>query len=150
MNPDCLTERDLILQHYGEAAAHPDAAAHLAACAGCRTRADRLAADLARIPAHADPDPAVATRIAARVGERLQQRRGRRTIPLLGGMAAALLAVVVTYTTWSTQPAVELLNRPAVQPMATLDLDEAVPDIEFLEDLELISNLELLKKIEGV
>ena len=150
MNPDCLNERDLILLHYRETPEPPQAAAHLAACPACQARALWLAADLARIPTPAEPDPAVATRLAARVNERLQQRGGRRGGVILGGMAAALLALVVTFATWSSQPGLEVISQPGPQPLAVLDLDEALPDIDFLEELELISNLELLKKIEGV
>ena len=149
MKPDCLNERDLILLYYGEA---PDgitpkaAATHLAACAACRRRSDQLADDLAGIPVPSDPDPVVATRIAARVGERLGRKP--RWLPLAGTAAASAIALAMAVIVWmpATSP-----QSPAPNPqvVASLSLEEEVPDLDFLEDLELIRNLELLQQIEG-
>ena len=159
MKPDCLPDRDLILLHYGEApdgTAPEAAAAHLAACAACRTRSQRLADDLAHIPAAADPDPAVATRIAARVNERLN--RSRRWLPLAGAATASAIAFAMALVVWmpttSPQPPApgsQLASleqqfvgppRPAIR-QATLDLD-------LLEQLDLLEELETLQAIEGV
>jgi len=153
MNTDCLHDRDLILLHYDETPERttPAAAAeHLAACPACRARQERLAADLARIPAMADPDPVVATRIAARVNERLSAKRNRFRVPMMGGATVAALVLVVTLTKWSWHDAGE--QRRPIEPAteATLVMEEDLPDIDFLEDLELIDNLELLLQIEGV
>jgi anti-sigma factor RsiW len=153
MKPDCLLDRDLTLLHYGEA---PDgmtpqaAAAHLATCDACRKRSTLLAADLARIPAASDPDPVVATRIAARVNERLNRHRDRRWLPALGGAAAATLALVIALATWSPQTGTEPVPSPATASLATNSLEEDLPDLDFLEDLELIEELDLLRQIEGV
>lgn len=153
MNPDCLHDRDLTLLHYGEA---PDrttpaaAADHLATCPACQARRARLAADLARIPAPAEPDPVVTTRIVARVNEQLGARHGRLRLPVAGGAAVAVLALVVTFATWPWRAGVEMPGQPQTPTAAVLDLEEAMPDIDFLEELELISDLELLRQIEGV
>ena len=153
MKPDCLNERDLILLHYGEA---PDrttpeaAAAHLAACDACRRRCAQLAAELARIPAAIDPDPAVAIRIAARVNERLNRRPARHWLPALGGAAAAASALVLALALWSPQTGIENTQPPAPVSIAALNPEEDMPDIDFLEDLELIEELELLRQLEGV
>jgi hypothetical protein len=153
MKPDCLIDRDLILLHYGEA---PDgttpaaAAVHLAACGVCRARSQQLATDLSRIPAPTDPGPAVATRIAARVNERLKRRY--RWLPLAGAAAASAMALamslVVFLPTGNQTPSPQPLAF-SPQVVATLGLEEVMPDIDFLEDLELIRNLELLQQIEG-
>jgi len=154
MKPDCLNEPDLILLHYGEA---PDgttpeaAAAHLAACGSCRLRSTQLAAELARIPAATDADPAAATRIAARVSERLDRRF--RWLPLAGAATASAIALamaIVVFLPGNQSPA--LSPQPlAASPLliASLDLEDEMPDIDFLEDLELIRNLELLQQLEG-
>ena len=172
MKPDCLIDRDLILLHYGEA---PDgttpaaAAAHLAACDTCRTRSQQLAADLARIPAPTDPDPAVATRIAARVNERL----GRKPhwLPLAGAATASAIALAMAVIVWlpGNQPPATGPERPAIagQPQvasidqtfvgpprpvirqATLDLD-LLDKLEMLEELEILEELARLQHSKGV
>lgn len=153
MKPDCLNERDLILLHYGEppeGLTSSAATAHLASCPGCRERRDRLMADLARIPAIPDPDPVVATRIAARVNERLQGGPARRWLPLMGGAAVAAAALVITFTALSPQKDIESTAPPVAPAMVAIDIEEEMPDIEFLEELELIEELEFLRQIEGV
>jgi anti-sigma factor RsiW len=153
MKPECLNERDLILLHYGET---PDettpqaAVAHLATCAACQARSARLAADLARLPAAADPDPVVATRIAARVNERLNRRRTRRWLPALGGATMATLALIIALAVWSPQTGIEQVPSAPVSSVAALSPEEDLPDIDFLEDLELLKELDLLRQIEGV
>jgi len=153
MKPDCLNERDLILLHYGDP---PDgttsdaAAAHLADCNVCRARRERLAADLARMPAPTDPDPLVATRIAARVHERLNRRH--RWLPLAGAGVAGAIALVLAAVIWlpgnpppatGHQPLASLQSRtPSSQPPA--------PDLDLLEQLDFLQELETLQAIEGV
>ena len=166
MKPDCLNEHDLILLHYHET---PDgttpeaAAAHLAACAACRTRRERLAADLARIPAVAGPDPVVATRIAARVNERLHEKR--HWLPVAGTAVAGALALTLAVFVWlpgNQQPATDKQHlvasnqQPAVsneqqfvgppQPV----IRQAALDLDLLEQLDLLEELETLQAIEGV
>lgn len=166
MKPDCLTERDLILLHYGEA---PDrtspvaAAAHLAACPACRTRREQLAADLARVQAVADPDPAVATRLAARVNERLQEKRP--WLPVAGAAVAGALALTIAVFVGlpgSQQPASH--GQPLVtsvqQPAAGIEqqfvgpprpaIRQATLDLDLLDQLDLLEELETLQAIEGV
>lgn len=153
MKPDCLHERDLILLHYGEdpeGTALSAATAHLAGCPGCRDRQQRLAADLAGIPAIPDPDPTAAARIIARVSERLARRRQRRWLPVLGGAAVAAAALVLTFVVQPPRQGMEQAAQPTAAPIVTLALEEEMPDLEFLEELELIEELELLRQIEGV
>mgnify|MGYP001241848043 CR=1 FL=1 len=159
MKPDCLNERDLILLHYGET---PDrmtaaaAAAHLDACPACRLRATRLAADLGRIPVAAEPDPAVATRIAARVTERLHGRR--RWLPLAGAAVAGTIALATALVVWLPANQAPVPGNPvatvspqlpatSIQPAA---IRQAALDIDLLEQLDLLENLETLQAIEGV
>ncbi|NJC88984.1 MAG: hypothetical protein FIB02_10735 [Desulfuromonas sp.] len=153
MKPDCLNERDLILLHYGECpdGATPAAAAdHLAACAACRARQEQLALELARIPAAVDPEPAVATRIAARVNERLGRRSALRWLPVLGGAAVAAAALIITFAVRSPQPELVQIQPPTTANSTAMNLEEDLPDIDFLEDLDVIEALELLRQIEGV
>jgi len=153
MKADCLNERDLILLHYGEVpdGATPElAAAHLAACTACRLRSRQLAADLARIPAAADPDPVVATRIAARVNERLSRKP--RWQPAAGVAVAGAIALVLAVLVWlpgSQQPA------PSNQPIANSQAPAPSPqqpafDLDLLDQLDLLEELETLQALEGV
>jgi len=166
MKPDCLNERDLTLLHYGEI---PDgitpeaAAAHLAACTACRTRREQLAADLARIPAVPDPDPVVATRIAARVNERLGQKR--RWLPVAGAATAGAIALAMALIVWvpgnqppatSNQQLVTSNQQPVVGseqlfvgPPRPL-IHQATLDLDLLDKLDLLEELETLRAIEGV
>jgi hypothetical protein len=165
MNPNCLTERDLILLHYGERPEQttPAAAAtHLAACPDCQARRMRLAADLARIPAAADPDPAVATRIAARVTERLQRKP--RWLPVAGAAVAGAIALALAVVVWlpnnqppatgnqplaSLQSPVASSEQPFVGPPQPLNR-QATLDLDLLDQLDLLEELETLQAIEGV
>lgn len=162
MKPDCLSDRDLLLLHYGErpdGASPAAAAAHLADCAACRAHGAKLAADLARIPAPADPDPAVATRIAARVDERLRTRH--RGLPWAGAVAAGAVALAMAVVVWlpagrqlpadSPQMAgngPSAIEQPFVGPPRPLL--QATLDLELLDKLDLLEELETLRAIEGV
>ncbi|TLM64490.1 MAG: hypothetical protein FDZ69_11785 [Deltaproteobacteria bacterium] len=155
MKPDCLSERDLILLHYGEAPDRitPEAAAdHLASCDRCRSKRDRLAADLRRIPAMADPDPVVATRIAARVSERLAQRP--RRWPLVGAAAAGAVALAMAVAVWlpGAPPATTVNRPPAAAGEAPFVGPPQPPtlDLELLERLDLLEEFETLRALEGV
>lgn len=166
MNRDCLNEQDLILLHYGElpeGVAPAEATAHLAACASCRTRREQLAADLARIPALADPDPMVATRIAARVNERLRQKR--RWLPMAGAVTAGAVTLAMAVLIWSPDNRqADIANQPLLtssqQPANSTEqlfigpprpeLRQATLDLDLLEQLDLLEELETLRDIEGV
>jgi predicted anti-sigma-YlaC factor YlaD len=166
MKPDCLNERDLILLHYGEVPERTTpaaAAAHFAACPACRARLEQLAADLARIPAEADPDPAVATRIAARVTERLHRKP--RWQPAAGAVVAGAVALAMAVIVWiphnrqppisSQQPAISLQRpvtsseQPFVGPPRPV-VHQATLDLDLLDKLDLLEELETLRAIEGV
>ena len=159
MNPTCLNERDLILLHYGETPEQTTpaaAAAHLAACPTCQARRARLAADLARIPAATDPDPAVATRIAARVTERLNRRH--RWLPAAGAAVAGAIALTLAVVVWlpshqspvtTSQPPVASSEQPFVGPPQPV-IRQATLDLDLLDQLDLLEELETLRAIEGV
>jgi hypothetical protein len=171
MKPKCLNERDLTLLHYGEVpeGITPEtAAAHLAACAACRTRREQLAAALARIPTVPDADPVVATRIAARVNERLSRKR--RWLPVAGAATAGAIALTMAVIVWmpGTQPPAtshqQLIGDnqpPASNPQVTgIDqffvgpprplIHQATLDLDLLDKLDLLEELETLRAIEGV
>jgi len=159
MNPTCLNERDLILLHYGETPEQTTpaaAAAHLAACPACQARRARLAADLARIPAATDPDPAVATRIAARVTERLNRRH--RWLPAAGAAVAGAIALTLAVVVWlpshqspvtTRQPPVASSEQPFVGPPQPV-IRQATLDLDLLDQLDLLEELDTLQAIEGV
>ena len=153
MNRDCLSERDLILLHYAETPEQTSAAtaaAHLLVCPDCQARKARLAADLSRILPLAEPEPAATTRVAARVGERLSRRAARRWLPALGAAAAATAALVITFAVRSPQNNVVQVGPATPPSIVSMNLEEELPDADFLENLELIEELELLQQIEGV
>ena len=159
MNPNCLNERDLILLHYGESPEQTTpaaAAAHLAACPACQARSVRLAADLARIPAATDPDPAVATRIAARVTERLNRRH--RWLPAAGAAVAGAIALTLAVVVWlpshqspatNSQSPVASIEQPFVGPPRPV-IRQATLDLDLLDQLDLLEELDTLQAIEGV
>lgn len=159
MKTDCLNERNLILLHYGEpleGTTPQAAAAHLTLCAACRTRQLRLASDLARIPAVEAPDPAVTTRLVARVGERLAGRQ--RRLPILGAMGAGAVALALALAVWipdnqlsptTPQQQVTAAELPFVGPPRPV-VHEAALDLDLLEQLDLLEELETLRDIEGV
>lgn len=155
----CLTERDLILLHYGET---PDtvtaetAETHLATCADCRERRDRLTADLARVPMAGDPDPAVGTRLVARINERLAGRQ--RHWPVFGSAAAGLVALGLVAVVWvpRDQPAPPSIMQPAITTAKPFVgpprpfIREELLDFDLLEQLDLLEELETLKELEGM
>jgi len=147
---DCLNEQDLTLHHYGELPDMESRARHVAGCPPCSERLDALRRDLALLPTLAcEPVPATGTRIAARVGERLNRRRSN-WLPALGASAVAAFALVATLVFWSPQPQPQRLPQRSTAALATIDIHEDMPDIDFLEDLDLLRDLELLRQLEGV
>jgi hypothetical protein len=164
----CLSEQDLTLLHYGEnPSALPVEAAqrHLAACADCRHRQTRLARDLDRLPAF-DPDlaPHNATRLAARVVERLPRRRS-----LLPAMAGAISAASIVFAVSIWTPGPPVMQNPAGTPQLTTGQTPAAetdqnlsalpqvsteqapsPDLDLLENLELLRELDTLSDLAGV
>jgi hypothetical protein len=149
-NKSCLSEQDLTLHYYGELPTHGEQARHLADCMLCRKRFSALSHDMAKLPElRHEPDFAAGTRMAARVREQLNRPR-RNWIPALGATAVAAIALVVTIASWSPQSHQLQSVQTANPTLATLNLNEDMPDIEFFEDLELLKELELLSQIEGV
>lgn len=147
---DCLSEQDLILHYYGELPADDEQVHHLSDCQHCAERLTSLGQDLDKFLwlSH-EPDETAGTRMAARVSERLATRRAI-WLPALGATAVAALALVITITTLSPNDQRRQTEQPTVPALATLSLDEDMPDIDFLEDLELLQELELLSQVEGV
>jgi anti-sigma factor RsiW len=146
----CLSDQDLILHYYGELPANNAQVRHLTGCPHCAERFAALSRDLDQLPHLAyEPDHAVGTRMAARLGERLQKRR-RRWLPALGAAAAAAVALVVTMMTWTphTPPVHTAQVTPQIQGVQNYDDD--LPDLDFLDDLDLLQNLDVLSQIEGV
>lgn len=140
----CLSESDLTLCHYGELPEDGPEFRHLTTCADCRHRLDELRADLARLPRLTlEVDDACATRLAARVGERLQRRRAN-WLPVFGGALTTAAALVIAALVWlptppQPSPNIQVVTSPA-----------GPPDIDLLEDMEILEDLDLLRQIEGV
>jgi anti-sigma factor RsiW len=146
---NCLTEQDLILSYYKELPATSKQALHLADCDHCKERLTALEKEMAALPQLAQAvDQHAATRMAARVTEQLKQPR-RNWRPAIGTSAIAALALVLSISFWSPQQRPEQTAQITTSPLAA-NLDEEMPDIDFLEDLELLKELELLSQIEGV
>ena len=146
----CLSNQELVLHYYGELPADSEQIRHLSGCPHCAERFASLEADLARLPDLTfEPDHAAGTRMAARLRERLQRRRNR-WLPVMGAATAATLALVVATIIWS--PGNEPVQTVKVtnQVQAQLNLDDDLPDIDFLDDLDLLQNLDVLSQIEGV
>lgn len=147
---NCLSEQDLILSYYGEFFDNEKESHHLADCPHCTERLDALRKDLSQLPdlLH-QPDPAAGTRMAARVSEQLHSRR-RNWWPALGASTVAALALVATFSFWSPQTPPLQTAQLATPSLVTTNINEDMPDIDFLEDFELLQELELLSQIEGV
>lgn len=86
--------------------------------------------------------------MAARVSERLTDRRSN-WMPALGASAIAAFALVII-SSWSPQEELPQTVQLPAPPFTTMNFDEDMPDIDFIEDLELLRKLELLRQIEGV
>ncbi len=148
MNTNCLSERDLVLMHYGEApdgATPAAAAAHLSACSTCQARMGSLAADLTRIPVIAEPHPSATTRVAARVTARLTRKR--RWLPIAGAATAGAIALAMAIVVW--MPSFQ--QQPATSsPQLVTTSQQPALDLDLLEQLDLLEELETLQDIEGV
>ncbi|NIP53755.1 MAG: hypothetical protein GWN30_03760, partial [Gammaproteobacteria bacterium] len=141
-------DNDLTLHYYGEL--NDSSQHHIKSCAACAERFETLRRDLDALPIQdCEPDELAATRMAARVTEKIKQPHRRLWLPALGATAAAALVLVVTFTS-SPPPEVQPVAQVQPTPITAAELDEAMPDVDFLENLELIRDLELLAQIEGV
>lgn len=97
-----LTEEELILHHYGEEGARPDAGEHLGRCATCRAEELRLRETLALVAS--DPVPERDARYGEEVWHRLRPRlpaapgetREETASPRRWAMAAAVTLMVVS------------------------------------------------------
>ncbi len=149
-NRNCLSEQDLVLHYYRELPDSGGQVRHLSGCTLCAERFATLSRDLAKLPQMThEPDHAAGTRMAARVRERLHDRRSN-WLPALGASAVAAIALVVTLALWTPQsPQVQTAQLDTSSPALT-SLDEDMPDIDFLEDLDVLRDLELLRQLEGV
>ena len=147
-NKNCLNEQDLILLYYEELPAAGKEVLHLANCLVCRQRLQALSDDLSDLPMMTqEVDSHAGTRMAARVTEQLKRPRWK-WLPVIGTSAVAALAIVLTISFWNPQQ--ELHQTASNGSQLTTDLDEEMPDIDFLDDLEILKELELLSQIEGV
>ena len=63
---------------------------------------------------------------------------------------AATVALAITIVVWSPQRDLVQTGEFKTPPLAAMDLNADLPDIDFLEELELLQELELLSQIEGV
>lgn len=144
----CLSEKDLILHHYGELAAAERGARHLAQCQECRTRLASLRADLERLPAPpVEIDDPVRARLAARVTERLQQPSWRWRPALGAAVVAAGVVLAFSQMSWPPKGGLQPRNQGDIQ-IASGPAEG--PELEMLEELDLLENLEVLRQIEGV
>ncbi len=147
---NCLSEQDLILYYYAELPDQELQTRHITNCPLCTENLAALRQDLAHLPelTH-EADPFAESRMAARINERLHDRR-RSWLPALGASAVAAFALVATVVLWPPQTQLEKPVRFATPSIATIDINDDMPDIDFLEDFELLKELELLSQIEGV
>lgn len=149
-NPACLSEQNLTLHYYGEIDTSALELEHLRSCRRCQERFTALQQELEALPVmDFAADASAGTRMAARVSEKLKQRK-TSWLPILGGAAAAASALVVTLVIWPAQPDAPLNAQPVQTASHTLSLENDMPDIDFLNDLELLKELDLLRQIEGV
>ena len=144
----CLSDQDLTLLHYGETPvdmALATAGRHLTDCAACRARQQDLERSLARLPKlEREFGSHHATRMAARVTDRLARRRSP-----LPALATVLTAAVVVFVVgiWTPQP--QVLHNSSTQQQAAVQ-QETPPEVDLLENLELLKELDTLSEIAGV
>lgn len=149
-NSNCLSEQNLILHYYGDLPENKSQTRHLTNCPQCQNRLATLSNDLAKLPnLDYEPDYAIDIRMAARVSEQLNGRQ-RNWIPVLGASIATTVALVITISIWSPQDDLGQTSEFKTPPLAAIDLNADLPDIDFLDELELLQELELLSQIEGV
>jgi len=147
---NCLSEQDLILYYYNELSPDSIPAKHVADCPLCAERFATLSSELAHLPDMTfKPDHAAGTRMAARVNERLQARH-RNWLPALAASVVATVALVITIYNWSPQNQQIQTAQLANSSVTTVNFNDDMPDIDFLEDLEVLKDLDVLRQIEGV
>lgn len=147
---DCLNDRELILHYYAELADDSTQKQHLTSCTLCAERLDSLSHGLSQLPAlRYEPDDFAGARMAAKVANRIKQPRPNRLIPAIG---ISVATAVIILTTFINSPQQQALQLAQVEPssVTNFEIEESMPDIDFLEDLELLQELELLAQIEGV
>mgnify|MGYP001332711962 CR=1 FL=1 len=145
----CLTEQDLTLLYYDE---NPDsmdllaAHRHLKGCPVCRQRQIQLEQDMQTLPLPAcELDPHYATRLAARVTDRVPRRRF--ALPAVaGGLVAALVVFSISF--WSPETQTVVHNSATQQSVATDNAPQH--DSDLLENLELLRELDTLSELTGV
>ncbi len=145
----CLNEQDLTLLYYGET---PDSVSlleahrHIKGCPACQQRQLQLERTMQALPQRpCELDPHYATRLTARVVERIPRRRF--ALPAVaGGLAAAV--VVFSFTFWKPEPLL-VTHNAAVHPSAVTE-NTPSPDIDLLENLDLLRELDTLSELTGV
>lgn len=147
---NCLKDQDLTLLYYGDLPDGSSQARHITDCSLCREKLDQLRSDLESLPQlNYSEHSAVATRVCARVSEQLLRPR-RRWIPIVGTLAVSTCALVATFMVSTPQQEKLLPSKLMTTTQVSITLDDAMPDIDFLEDMELLMELELLSQVEGV
>lgn len=145
----CLNDQELTLHYYNELPEDCPQGKHLSTCALCTRRFVELKNDLQLLPELDYPEhPATATRMAAHINEKLQRPR-RRWAPAISTLAVSACALVATVVIWSPQQELPQTTQTSLA-QAPIDLDEDMPDIEFLEDMDLLLELDLISQVEGV
>lgn len=149
MKSGCLNDQELTLHYYGELTENTHHSQHLSECLVCTKRLAELRKDLELLPKldHTG-HPAVATRMAARVSENLNRPR-RRWIPAISTLTVSACALIATFIMWSPPQDLPQTAQTTLTP-AAINLDEDMPDIDFLEDMDLLLELDLLSQVEGV
>lgn len=147
----CLTEQELTLLHYGELPADSIQSEHITTCSRCQEKLAQLSSELRALPQlNYTEHPAVATRMAARVNERLQRPR-RRWVPALSALAVSACALVATIMIWNPQQQ-NMQQRSQVTSAQTplVSIEDEMPAVDFLEEMDLLMELDLLSQVEGV
>jgi len=150
-NLTCLTEQDLTLLYYGEdpvSMSLLEAHRHIKRCPTCQQRQLQLEREMRAFPQdRCELDPHYATRLAARVVERVPRRRF--ALPAVaGGIATAV--VVFSFTFWQPETVtVTVTHNAAVHPSVVTE-ETPSPDVDLLENLELLRELDMLSELTGV
>jgi predicted anti-sigma-YlaC factor YlaD len=145
----CINDQDLTLLYYGEIE-EGELQQHLSNCSSCSDRFNQLSRDLNTLPQQdCQVDDHAGIRMAARVSEQIGRPQRKKWLPAMGASTAAVLAIVLTMT---GSPPSEVTQVSQIQPTVVMapELNEDMPDIEFLDNLELLQDLEFLAQLEGV
>jgi len=150
MKNNCLNEQELTLHYYGEFPEDSQQRKHIDDCPHCAERLASIEQDLSRLPAlDYSIHPATATRLSARVIEQAQTPQ-RRWLPAISAVAVSAFALILTFSVLSPRQDVPQVTQAVVSSPATINFDEEMQDIEFLEDMDLLLELDLLSQVEGV